>query len=304
MLRAGRRTTTDLDRDLQGLRRDRLCNYAVIEYRPMWGKTLPALVRQVYELSDELERKYAGPLTGQHLEIDYHIIWSGNEFVGDDGIFLHPNIPNWMVEQRGGVMAAQGDGPTIADRVSRALGTYASLRGRPSTGFLALLGGIEASTFQLPEKMNEINDLFFRLARSMDILVSDITTVFAGQAMFDEFHLRESAEVRRMFACRIARLTNLFFCDHRLRHFSLEQLAELERLYPFIAGGKYPTYVNLELYKHHLEKAVNIARHHYDAEEQVHENPWDVPAQDSVTQAREKSIASPRQCPRLLSRTR
>ena len=243
-----------------------------------------ALVRQVYELSDELERKYAGPLTGQHLEIDYHIIWSGNEFVGDDGIFLHPNIPNWMVEQRGGVMAAQGDWPTIADRVSRALGTYASLRGRPSTGFLALLGGIEASTFQLPEKMNEINDLFFRLARSMDILVSDITTVFAGQAMFDEFHLRESAEVRRMFACRIARLTNLFFCDHRLRHFSLEQ----ERLYPFITGGKYPTYVNLELYKHHLEKAVNIARHHYDAEEQVHENPWGVPAQDSVTQAREE----------------
>ena len=185
-------------------------------------------------------------------------------------------------------MAAQGDWPTIADRVSRALGTYASLKRRPSTGFLALLGGIEASTFQLPEKMNEINDLFSRLARSMDILVSDITTVFAGQAMFDEFHLRESAEVRRMFACRIARLTNLFFCDHRLRHFSLEQLAELERLYPFITGGKYPTYVNLELYKHRLEKAVNIARHHYDAEEQVHENPWDVPAQDSGTQAREE----------------
>ena len=122
----------------------------------------------------------------------------------------------------------------------------------------------------------------------MDILVCDITAAFAGQAMFDEFHLRESADVRRSFACRIARLTNLYFCDHRLRHFSLEQLADLERLYPFITGGRYPTYVNLDLYKHHLEKAVNIARHHYDAEEQVHENPWDVPALDSATQAREE----------------
>ena len=287
MLRAGRRATTDLGRDLQGLRRDLLCNYAVIEYRPMWGKTLPTPVKKALELSDELERKYAGPLTGQHLEIDYRIVWSGNEFVGDDGIFLRPNIPNWMVEQRGGVMTAQGDWPAIADRVSRALGTYASFRGRPSTGFLALLGGIEASMFQLPDKINEVNDMFFRLAKSLDILVCDITAAFAGQAMFDEFHLRESAEVRRSFACRIARLTNLYCCDHRLRHFSLEQLGDLERLYPFITGGRYPTHINLDLYKYHLEKATNIARHHYDAEEQVHENPWDVPAQDEVTQARE-----------------
>ena len=44
--------------------------------------------------------------------------------------------------------------------------------------------------------MNEINDMFFRLAKSMDVLVCDITAAFAGQAMFDEFHLRESAEVR------------------------------------------------------------------------------------------------------------
>ena len=266
MLRAGRRATTDLGRDLQGLRRDLLSNYAVIEYHPMWGKTLPTLVKKALELSDELERRYAGPLTGKHLEIDYHIVWSGNEFVGDDGIFLHPNIPNWLVEQKGGVMTAKGDWPTIADRVSRALGTYASLRGRPSTGFLALLGGIEASTFQLPNKMNDVNDMFFRLAKSLDILVSDITAAFAGQAMFDEFHLRESAEVRRSFACRIARLTNLYHCDHRLRHFSLEQLGDLELLYPFVTGGRYPAFINMDLYKYHLEKATNIARHHYDAE--------------------------------------
>ena len=233
MLRAGRKTTTDLERDLQGLRRDLLCNYTVVEYRPLWGKTLPTLVKTAMELSDQLERRYAGPITGHQLEVDYHIVWSGNELVGDDGIFLHPNIPNWMVEQRGGVMSAKGDWPTIADRISRALGTYASLRGRPSTGFLSLLGGIEASTFQLPEKLNELNDLFFRLARSLDILTCDVTGAFAGQAMFDEFHLRESAEVRRSFASRIARLTNLFSCDHRFRHYSVEQLHELERLYPF-----------------------------------------------------------------------
>ena len=287
MLRAGRRTTTDLERDLQGLRRDLLCNYEVVEYHPMWGKTLPTLVKKALELSDQLERRFAGPITGQQLEIDYHIVWSGNELVGDDGIFLHPNIPNWMVEQRGGMMAAQGDWPTIADRISRALGTYASLRGRPSTGFLALLGGIEAAIFQLPEKLNEVNDLFFKLARSLDILTCDITGAFAGQAMFDEFHLRESAEVRRSFASRIARLTNLFFCDHRFRFFSVEQLQEVERIYPFLSGGRYPTYVNLEVYKHHLDKATNVSRHLYHAEEQVYENPWDAPATDEAAIARE-----------------
>ena len=204
MLRAGRRTTTDLDRDLQGLRRDLLCNYEVVEYHPMWGKTLPTLVKKALELSDQLERRFAGPITGQQLEIDFHIVWSGNELVGDDGIFLHPNIPNWMVEQRGGMMAAQGDWPTIADRISRALGTYASLRGRPSTGFLSLLGGIDAAIFQLPEKMNEVNDLFFKLARSMDILTCDITSAFAGQAMFDEFHLRScSSRLSPLFTLEV-----------------------------------------------------------------------------------------------------
>ena len=74
----------------------------------MWGKTLPTLVKKALELLDQLERRFAGPITGQQLEVDYHIVWSGNELVGDDGIFLRPNIPNWMVEQRGGVMAARG----------------------------------------------------------------------------------------------------------------------------------------------------------------------------------------------------
>ena len=49
----------------------------------------------------------------------------------------------------------------------------------------------------------------------------------------------------------------------------------------------------MDLYKYHLEKATNVARHHYDAEEQVHENPWDAPAQDEVTRAREALKETP-----------
>ena len=130
---------------------------------------------------------------------------------------------------------------------------------------------------QLPEQMDHINEMFFRLARSMDILTAEIATCFEGEAMYDEFHLLANADTRRKFACRIARLSKLHHNDHRLRYFSVEALENLERAYTFIVGGKFPRNVNLDLYKLHLDKAFKIASLLYDPAEAEFENPWDAP---------------------------
>ena len=60
--------------------------------------------------------------------------------------------------------------------------------------------------------------------------------------------------MRRKMACRLARLANLFSNAHQLRCYSVEELEELKRAYPFNAEGKFPTHVNLDIFRFHLEK--------------------------------------------------
>ena len=126
---AGKSTSVDLAGDLieqtiSGV----FSQYRAIQYRPMWGTTLPVLVAEAVKTTQELWTGLRNEVWANEVKIDVAIAWLENELVGERGLFLNPAYETWR-EKHHRPHAAGGDWKEVADRVCTSLS--AALRGRP-----------------------------------------------------------------------------------------------------------------------------------------------------------------------------
>ena len=184
---------TDLLADIKANRGNAFPHHLGVEYIPTWGANLTRLVELAVGKVTQLERETGA--SGQ-VSIDLMMIWNGNEFVGERGLFLDPGFKSKTEWLRGYPHMAKGSWEFIGPKVLREIGKLADLQSRASVGTVLLTSATDAASYCLPRDWGTIMADLLDYAAQLGLAVKHFNTPASQIRKFDHFHFQEDSAYR------------------------------------------------------------------------------------------------------------